>query len=610
MKRHAMTQSLQNLLFSIDTLREAYADGLAPEDVMAEVLRRLQVVDDPAIFLHLADADTLMNQAQALGDFDPDHRLWGIPFAVKDNIDVAGMPTTAACPAFAYQASEDAFVVQRLRAAGAIPIGKTNLDQFATGLVGVRSPYGVPRNALDRAIVPGGSSSGSAVAVAHGVVPFALGTDTAGSGRVPAALNGIVGLKPSLGALSASGVVPACRTLDTISIFALTVPDAHLVFETAAAFDQDDAYSRADPAVRLPVAASTPKIAAPDLKSLKFFGDDVQAADFEASLKILAEQGAQISRVDFSPFYAVADMLYEGAWVAERYAAIESMMRQKPDVVHPVTRSIIGKAEGLSAVDAFRGLYRLEELRRVCAPILNATEMLCVPTIPRFYGRVDLDADPVTPNSNLGTYTNFVNLLDLCAIAVPTGDRGDGRPGSITLIAQAGHDGVIAAQANHLMLLAAPDLGATAHSLKASLPLAKTLTIEGDDDIAIAVCGAHMSGLPLNGELVSRGARLMGATKTSPHYSLFALEGGPPFRPGLIRNSNGSGESVEVEVWSVPKQAMGGFMAGIPSPLAIGTVEIEGGTLVKGFLCEPSGLEGAKDITHLKSWRNYLGDQR
>jgi allophanate hydrolase len=602
-------QSLQNLLFSIDTLRDAYASGVQPSDVVREVLRRLKAVDDPAMFLHLESEDVLLEQARALGAFNPDLPLWGMPFAVKDNIDVAGMPTTAACPAFSYQAREDAFVVGRLRAAGAIPVGKTNLDQFATGLVGVRSPHGTPRNALDPAIVPGGSSSGSAVVVSHGIVPFSLGTDTAGSGRVPAALNGIVGLKPSLGLLSASGVVPACRTLDTISVFALTVPDAHRVFEVAAAYDDTDAYSR-------PVAAGprvepllAPSIYAPDIDSLKFFGDDVQAADFEASLKDLADLGARISRVDFAPFYAVADMLYEGAWVAERYAAVESYMTALPDVVHPVTRSIIGKAEGLSAVDAFRGLYRLEELRRLCAPILGPADMLCVPSIPTFYSCAELDADPVTPNSNLGTYTNFVNLMDMCALSVPTGQRGDGRPGSMTLIAEHGHDGVIAAQAGQFMQARAPRLGATEHQLDARLALLKAPVEDKEDEIALAVCGAHMSGLPLNEQLLSRGARLIAATKTSPNYNLFALEGGPPFRPGLIRNSNGSGTSIDVEVWSMPEQAMGSFMAGIPSPLAIGTVEIEDGSLVKGFLCEQAGLDGAKDITHHKGWRAYIDAQ-
>ncbi|MFU8778903.1 MAG: allophanate hydrolase [Roseovarius sp.] len=599
-----MTTPLSDLPFTLTSLRDAYASGVTPAEVLTEVLARLDAVRDPAIFIHLASADDLAAAVAALGDFNPDRPLWGIPFAVKDNIDVAGMPTTAACPDYAYAPDGDAFVVARLRAAGAIPIGKTNLDQFATGLVGVRSPYGVPRNALDADIVPGGSSSGSAVVVAHGIVPFALGTDTAGSGRVPAALNGIVGLKPSLGALSASGVVPACRTLDTISIFALTVADAHDVLRTAAAFDYADAYSRPLPADPMPAPAPAPRITAPDAASLIFFEDKVQAADFEATLTTLAESGARIDRVDFTPFYDVARMLYDGAWIAERYAAIEDMMTTRPDALHPVTRAIIAKAEGLNAVDAFNGFYRLAELRRACAPILDRADMLCVPTIPTFVTCAELEADPVTPNSNLGTYTNFVNLLDLCALAVPTGPRSDGRPGGVTLIAPAGGDGAIAAQGQRLTEARRPMLGATRIETP-DLTNSEAAPVSGSE-MTLAVCGAHMSGLPLNHELTSRGARFLKATQTAPCYALYALPGGPPVRPGLYRCDDEHGTSIAVEVWAIPKDVVGDFIAGIPAPLVIGTVEIEDGSQVKGFLCEASGKRHAEDISILGSWRRFL----
>ncbi len=599
-----MTTPLSDLPFTLAALRDAYAAGVTPAEVMTEVLARLEAVRDPAIFIHLASAEDLAAEAAALGAFDPDRPLWGIPFAVKDNIDVTGMPTTAACPDYAYAPDNDAFVVARLRAAGAIPVGKTNLDQFATGLVGVRSPYGVPRNALDAEIVPGGSSSGSAVVVAHGIVPFALGTDTAGSGRVPAALNGIVGLKPSLGALSASGVVPACRTLDTISIFALTVMDAHDVFRAAAAFDPADAYSRPLPAAPMPAPSPAPRITAPDAASLIFFGDDVQAADFEATLTTLADGGARIDRVNFKPFYDVAQMLYDGAWIAERYAAIEGMMTTRPDAVHPVTRAIIAKAETQSAVDAFNGFYRLADLRRACAPILDAADMLCVPTIPTFVTCVELIADPVTPNSNLGTYTNFVNLLDLCALAVPTGPRSDGRPGSVTLIAPAGEDAAIAAQGLRLTQARRPMLGATGIETPA-LPNPEPAPLSGSE-MTLAVCGAHMSGLPLNHELTSRGARFLKATQTACCYALYALPGGPPARPGLYRCDDENGTAIAVEVWAIPKDVMGDFIAGIPAPLVIGTVEIEDGSQVKGFLCEASGKRHAEDISILGSWRRFL----
>lgn len=599
-----MISPLSDLPFTLAALRDAYKAGLAPGEVMTEALARLAAVDDPAIFIHLASREQLSALAAGLGPYDPARPLWGVPFAVKDNIDVAGMPTTAACPDYAYTATEDAFVVARLRAAGAIPIGKTNLDQFATGLVGVRSPYGVPRNALDPEIVPGGSSSGSAVAVAHGIVPFALGTDTAGSGRVPAALNGIVGLKPSLGALSASGVVPACRTLDTISVFALTVADAHDVFRAAAAFDPADTYSRSIPAAAMPVPAAAPRITAPDSASLIFYGDDVQAADFEATLTTLAESGALINRVDFSPFYDVARMLYDGAWIAERYAAIEDMMATQPESLLPVTRAIIAKAKDQSAVDAFKGLYRLADLRRACAPILNSADMLCVPTIPTFTTRADLDADPITPNSNLGTYTNFVNLLDLCALAVPTGPRRDGRPGSVTLIASAGADGIIAAQGQRLTQARRPMLGATGIETP-DLPNPTPLPL-GGSEMALAVCGAHMSGLPLNHELTSRGGRFLTATRTAPRYALYNLPGGPPARPGLCRADDEHGTSIALEVWAIPKDAVGDFIAGIPAPLVIGTVEMEDGSQVKGFLCEASGKRHGEDISAFGGWRRFL----
>jgi allophanate hydrolase len=518
------------------------------------------------------------------------------------------MPTTAGCPAFAYRATEDAVVVARLRAAGAVPIGKTNLDQFATGLVGVRSPYGVPRNAIDPGVVPGGSSSGSAVAVAHGIVPFALGTDTAGSGRVPAALNNIVGLKPSLGTLSATGLVPACRTLDTISIFALTVADAHAVFRAAAGFDPTDAYSQDHPTPPMAAIAPAPRITAPDAASLRFFGDETQADDFERTLDTLAARGAHITRADFAPFYDVAGLLYDGAWVAERYAAIHALMTDTPEALHPVTRAIIAKAEDLTAVDAFTGIYRLADLRRACGPILEDADMLCVPSIPTFYTLADLEADPVTPNSNLGTYTNFVNLLDLCALAVPTGPRTDGRPGSVTFIGAAGQDAVLAAEGQPLMQARAPLLGATGHRSSAGpdpLP-ALAPAPASDSEIVVAVCGAHMSGLPLNPELTERGARLIGPARTAPEYALYALPGGPPRRPGLIRRTGAGGMSIAVELWTMPRTRFGDFLQGIPAPLVIGTIALADGTAVKGFLCESAGIEGAEDISALGGWRAFV----
>lgn len=593
---------LKDLSFDKTSLHTAYGGSTSPDDVISEALRRLADAADPGIFLHLRSQSDLVAEANALPPFDPEtYPLWGLPFAIKDNIDLAGAPTTAACPAYAYEPKEDAFVVATLRAAGAIPLGKTNLDQFATGLVGVRTPYPVPRNAIDPEIVPGGSSSGSGVAVARGIVTFALGTDTAGSGRVPAALNNIVGLKPTLGALSARGVVPACRTLDTISIFALTVPDAWAAFEVAARYDPEDAYSRKFSVGPLGASPPEPTIGIPDAKSIEFCGDAVQAAAFAETVAGLKARGAKIVELDFTPFYDVAAMLYEGAWVAERMTVIEDMMQNTPEAIHPVTQAIVGAADHYSAADAFRGMYRLADLKRVADTAMEGLDLLCVPTIPTFYSVASLEADPVTPNSRLGTYTNFVNLMDFCGIAVPTGSRSDKRPGSVTLLGRTGRDGLAAALAARLHQEAAPKLGATHASLPAPV---NAPAHAGKDEIAIAVVGAHMSGLPLNPQLTDRGARFLEATSTAPKYRLFALPGGPPHRPGLLLSPDG--HAIDLEIWAMPSEHFGSFMAGIPDPLCVGTVKLADGRTIKGFLVEHLATLQAEDITASRGWRGYL----
>lgn len=596
---------MRDLSFTFAGLRAAYAGGVSPVAVIEEVYRRLDAANDPGIFLHVVPKKQALAEAAALGVLDPGasgRPLWGIPFAVKDNIDLGGAPTTAACPAFAYEAEGDAFVVGELRRAGAIAIGKTNLDQFATGLVGVRTPYPVPRNAIDPAIVPGGSSSGSAVAVARGIVAFALGTDTAGSGRVPAALNNIVGLKPSLGALSTSGVVPACRTLDTVSIFALSVEDAYEAFRVASVFDPADAYARDLPRRALGAAPSGFRVGVPTAATREFRGDAAQAASYAAALDEISALGGEIVELDFSVFYEVAALLYEGAWVAERHAVVEQLMREDPAAMLEVTRGIIGKALDLTATDAFRGFYRLRALKRVADGLIDAVDLLCVPTMPTFFSLADLAADPVGPNSMSGTYTNFVNLLDLCGLAVPVATRGDGRPGGVTLLARAGRDAALAALGSALHARAGVTLGATGWAL----PPARVVAAEepGSDEIAVAVVGAHMSGLPLNGELTRLGGRFLRAAATAPAYRLHRLAGGPPARPGLTRSDDGA--SIALEVWALPRGAFGDFVTGIPAPLCIGTVALDDGTSVKGFLCEPAGLDGAEDITALGGWRAFL----
>ncbi|MCO6187530.1 allophanate hydrolase [Rhizobium sp. L1K21] len=591
---------LEDLPFTLEALREAYIEGVSPAAVIAEAFRRLDQTDDPGIFLFEA-RDAALSEADRLGTFDAARPLWGIPFVVKDNIDVAGMPTTCACPDFKYDAKSDAFVVKLLRDAGAICLGKTNLDQFATGLVGVRTPYPVPRNALDAEIVPGGSSSGSAVAVARGIAAFSLGTDTAGSGRVPAALNSIVGLKPSLGAFSASGLVPACRTLDTISVFAQTVSDAWAVFELAARYDAADPYAR--PVSTAPLSKPAPhlRIAIPSAATLQTSGDTVQEAHFRETIANLAAGGAIIEEIDLTPFYDVAELLYYGPWVAERTAAVGERLSKAPETLHPTTREIVGAGLKVTAVDTFNGIYKLKELRAICEAAFKGFDLLCVPTIPTFVTRSEIEADPIGPNSMLGTYTNFVNLLDMCGIAVPTGVRSDGRPGSLTILARAGHDGAAASLAARLE---AGAMGATDWARPAFKPLDAAAN---PDEIEIVVCGAHMSGLPLNHELTSRGARFIKACNTAAQYRFYALAGGPPKRPGLVHDTDGA--SIAVEVWALPKHAFGSFMAGIPEPLCIGTVTLEDGTRAKGFLCEAYATKDAIEITALGSWRAYIASK-
>jgi allophanate hydrolase len=594
---------MSELRLDIGSLHAGYAGCLDPTVVVDTVLARIAEAADPGIFIHRAGREALLAQVAALGPFDPKTKpLWGIPCAIKDNIDVAGMPTTAACPAYAYEPAKDATVVALLKAAGAILVGKTNLDQFATGLVGVRTPYPVPRNAIDPRLVPGGSSSGSAVAVARGIVSFALGTDTAGSGRVPAGLNNIVGLKPTLGAISAAGVVPACRTLDCVSIFALTVDDAWRVFRTAAKSDAADAYSRAMPIATAPMRPPAPKVGVPAAADRKFFGDRTMESGFDAALSRLEALGCRIVSIPFADFYAVADLLYEGAWVAERFAAIRDFMETHEEAMHPVTRTIIGGARRLSAADAFKGLYALQAFKAKIAPVLASVDLICVPTAPTHYSVEQVLADPIGTNGRNGTYTNFVNLLDLCGIAVPTGKRDDGLPMSVTLLASAGRDALTARLARDLHGASGATLGATAWPLPSAV--AAPAPTE-DDAIALAVVGAHLSGMPLNGELRALGARFCRATRTAPVYRLYLLANQSVAKPGLLRHRD-EGLSIKVEVWHLSPAAFGRFVAAIPAPLGIGTLELEDGTCCKGFLVEPAGLVDAQDISHFGGWRDFV----
>ena len=575
-----------------------------PEQTIARTIARIRAHGDAAIFISLRDEADLLAEARALAAKNPeDYPLYGIPVAIKDNIDVAGLPTTAACPSLSYMPQNDATVVARLRKAGAIIVGKTNLDQFATGLVGTRSPYGIPRNPLNPNLVPGGSSSGSAVAVATGLVPLALGTDTAGSGRIPAGLNNIVGLKPSRGMLSTTGVVPACRSLDCVSIFALTVDDTFAALQVMAAHDPSDSFSRSIPPGELLPSNPHIKIGVPRLQDRQFFGDAQAENAFSLAIENASRLNAEVIEVDFTPFLETARLLYEGPWIAERYAAVGDFIEAHPDDIHPVTRDIIMAGKIPSAVDAFRAFYRLENLRAQAAAILKTVDALMVPTVPAAYTVAQLEADPVALNSNLGTYTNFANLLDLTAIAVPNDIARNGTPFGVTLLAPAGQDAAIAGFADRLHRRADLPLGALGIKRQASKN--PVFTIPSPDKVALVVVGAHMSGMPLNNELRILGAHLVERCVTSPDYRLFALPGAVS-KPGLLRVGESDGVSIEAEIWSLSFEAFGRFVATVPPPMSIGTVLLADGRIEKGFLVEAAATQGARDISEFGGWRPYV----
>ncbi len=590
---------------TIATLVARHAAGRgAIADTIEATYAKIAAHGDPALFIALRPGDEALELAEGIESEGPEGRpLYGIPFAVKDNIDVFGLPTTAACPAFEYQPEVSAFVVARLEAAGAIVIGKTNLDQFATGLVGVRSPYGVARNTLRADLIPGGSSSGSAAAVGAGLVPFALGTDTAGSGRVPAALNGIVGLKPSLGALSASGVVPACRTLDTVSIFALDVADAFAAFAVAAGYDERDPYAKPLPAPKLAAPPPHLRIGVPRPGQRLFFGDAAAEAAYGADVEKLARLGATLVEFDIEPFYETARLLYEGPWVAERYAATKSLIETRPDTLHPVTRKIIEGARKFDAVAAFEAGYSLQALKRKTAAAWRAIDVMAVPTMPRFYTIGEVLADPVRTNANLGTYTNFVNLLDLCAIAYPAGVRSDGLPSSLTLIAPAGDDGLISTLAQRAHAVSGAEMGATGRSAPPAPAVAEP------EGVKLAVVGAHLAGLPLAGELSALGARFVREARTTADYRLYALPMTTPPKPGLLRVGAAEGAPIAVEIYALSAEAFGRFVAAIPAPLGVGTLTFDDGTQAKGFLVEAEAVKGAQDISRFGGWRAFLASR-
>lgn len=591
---------------SIQNLLDGYRAGTRDlRQVIREVMEDIRQADDHAAWITVLDDAALEPYLARLETLSPDALpLYGIPFAVKDNIDVAGIPTTAACPEYRYQPETSAFVVECLVAAGAIPVGKTNLDQFATGLVGTRSPFGICRNAIDPEYVSGGSSSGSAVSVALGQVSFALGTDTAGSGRVPASFNNVVGLKPTRGLLSSRGVVPACRSLDTVSIFAWTTADAARVLDIVAVHDAADAYARpmAIPRLGRAIIPETGfRFGIPRADQLEFFGEPEYPGLFADSIASLVALGGTAHEIDFSSFLETAQLLYEGPWVAERYAAIEALIETHPEALLDVTRTIIGGACNLTAVATFNAQYRLETLRRTSESVWDSVDFIVTPTAARMPTIAEVHGDPLGVNSQLGQYTNFMNLLDLAAVAVPAGWRSNHLPFGVTLFAPAFRDYELLPIADRLQRARSPLAGATG----LPLPPPKHWAQPDEHIIKVAVCGAHLSGLPLNHQLTERRGCLLEVTETAPEYRLFALPGGPPYRPGLIR-APGEGTAIAVEVWALPTDRFGDFVDQIPAPLSIGRIVLANGETVAGFLCEAHAVRHAQEITALGSWRHFL----
>jgi len=596
-------------ILDLTSLRTAYEAGTTPLEVIETVIVRRAASMDPAIFITPTPDDTMRAEARALMERAPQPNslpLWGIPFVVKDNIDVEGLPTTAACPAFSYDPERDATVIARLRAAGAIVIGKANLDQFATGLNGTRSPHGAPRSVFDKNYVSGGSSSGSAVAVASGLASFALGTDTAGSGRVPAAFNNLVGIKPTPGLVPNVGVVPACRSVDVVTVFAATVGDGVAIRKVMEGYDAADPFSRK--AVPSGLPASGLRIGVLDGAEREFFGNSDVEALYDAAIERARALGATIVPFDYAPFRQAAELLYNGPWVAERLAAVKDFLATNAADFDPTVLSIIEGAKAYDAVAAFEGRYKLEALRQKTARQWEKADILMLPTSPTTYTVEDMMADPIVKNGHFGRYTNFVNLLDCAAIAVPAGFDANGHlPAGVTLIGPAFSDDALAPFADAMHRTSNAGMGKDRFAV---IPEQSRLPQADDGLVPIVVVGAHLTGMPLNHELTRPGGRRVKSCRTAADYRLFVLPNTSPPKPGLIREPGFDGKGLEVEVWKVTAEAFGRFVQNIPAPLGIGKVTLEDGSQISGFLCEAHAIAGAREITELGGWRAYVTDQR
>ncbi|MEE4743989.1 allophanate hydrolase [Pseudomonas alliivorans] len=591
----------------LDCVRAAYQSGaVSPRQLILSLQEKAAELNPGYhLFIHLLSPDELEPYLAALESRElKDLPLYGMPFAIKDNIDLAGIPTTAACPDYAYTPERSATIVEQLIALGAVPMGKTNLDQFATGLNGSRSPYGPCPNSVLKEYPSGGSSSGSSLAVALGVSSFSLGTDTAGSGRVPAALNNLVGTKASKGLISTAGVVPACRTQDCVSLFTATAREASELLGLVAKLDPRDEYSRRNPAWNDATAFGAPRpfrFGVPRAQDLEFFGCVQGPLLFSDAIDHLTALGGEAVTLDLSPFLEAASLLYDGPWVAERYSVAGQLMEESPAAVLPVIRAVLAKAPAVTGVETFRAQYRLQALKAICDKALEGVDCVVTPSIGRPMTSAELLAEPVLRNSELGYYTNFVNLLDYAAVAVPSTFMDNGLPWGVTLFGRAFTDQYLLSLADAFQRHTALPL------ISGNTPSAPT-TVARNDRVRLVVCGAHLDGLALNGQLKQRGARLLEATQSSPDYQLYALAGGPPFRPGMVRVAEG-GVAIEVEVWELPSAELGSFLTGIPAPLGLGKVQLADGRWETGFICEPYGLEGARNISELGGWRAYLQQQ-
>jgi allophanate hydrolase len=595
----------------ISSLENAYRAGtLTPSAEVTRIYDEIERTGEQPVWISLVPRKEALARAHALEADEVSRKLplHGVPFAVKDNFDVAGIPTTAACPSFAHMPAKTATIVQKLLDAGAILIGKTNMDQFATGLVGTRTPYGICSSVFSAEHISGGSSSGSAVAVASGLVSFSLGTDTAGSGRVPAAFNNLVGLKPTRGLLSTSGLLPACRTLDCATIFAETCADAARVFAVARGFDANDEYSRTphpgEGATPWSALTSDFRFGVLNSASREFFGDEASAAQYEAAVYALAALGGKPIEFDYTPFRNAASLLYKGPWIAERLAALKDFFATNPDTVDPTVGNIIRGAAKYTAVEAFDAAYALESLRRETADLWQQADFLLLPTAATHYTIEQIEAAPIELNTNLGYYTNFVNLLDLAAVAIPSGSKTNNLPFGVTLIGHAFTDEGLLRIADRLHRALNKTLGGSSRELVKTPAITSKATPNGC--VLMTVVGAHLTGQPLNWQLTERKAHLVKTTRTHGDYRLYTLANTTPPKPGLVYSPGFGGAGIEVEVWAMPEDTVGSFLSLIPQPLGLGTVRLADGSLVKGFICEPAGLEGAEEITHLGGWRRYI----